>query len=112
MVFLFDALFRWAREQGYATFNLGLSSLSGVGEHADDPAVERALHYIYEHVNQFYNFKGLHDFKEKFHPKWSPRYLVYPGPTSLLAVTLAMIRADSGDDFVWDYFKGLVGRRR
>jgi phosphatidylglycerol lysyltransferase len=109
--FLFVALFRWAREQGYATFNLGLSSLSGVGEHVDDPAVERALHYIYEHVNQFYNFKGLHAFKEKFHPEWSPRYLVYPGPASLPAVAVAMIRADSGDDFVWDYLKDLVGRR-
>ena len=83
MDFLFVALFQWAQERGYATFNLGLSALSGVGERADDPTVERALHYIYEHVNQFYNYKGLHAFKAKFDPQWSSRYLAYPGPASL-----------------------------
>jgi phosphatidylglycerol lysyltransferase len=105
MDFLFVALFQWAREQGYAYFNLGLSPLAGVGEKSDDPLVERAMHYIYEPLNQFYNFKGLHAFKSKFQPEWSPRYLIYPDPTSLAAVAVAVIRADSGDDFVWGYLK-------
>jgi phosphatidylglycerol lysyltransferase len=97
MDYLFVALFEWARQRGYATFNLGLSSLSGIGEHEEDPAIEKGLHFIYEHVNQFYNFKGLHAFKEKFHPIWSPRYLIYPGAASLPAVAAALIRADSGN---------------
>ena len=108
MDFLFVALFQWAKEQGYATFDLGLSALSGVGERADDPAVERALHYIYEHVNQFYSYKGLHDFKAKFDPQWSPRYLIYPGPASLPAVALTLVRAHSGDDFAREYLKDLI----
>jgi phosphatidylglycerol lysyltransferase len=108
MDFLFVSLFEWTRKRGYATFSLGLSSLTGVGEHADDPLVERALHYIYEHVNQFYNFKGLHQFKEKFHPHWSPRYLAYPGMASLPAVAIALIRADSGDDFAGEYLRDLI----
>ena len=41
MDFLFASLFRWAKEQGYHGFNLGLSGLSGVGEQAVDPAIER-----------------------------------------------------------------------
>jgi phosphatidylglycerol lysyltransferase len=97
--------------QGYATFNLGLSSLSGVGEHPGDPAVERALHYIYEHVNQFYSFRGLHAIKEKFHPQWSPRYLVYPEPASPPSVAVTKIRADSGDDLVRDYLKDVIRRQ-
>jgi phosphatidylglycerol lysyltransferase len=103
--FLFVSLFHWARTQGYATFNLGLSSLAGVGDAAGDPIIERALHYIYEHINQFYNFKGLHAYKEKFHPQWSPRYLVYPGGTSLIAVVFALIQADAGDHLLLDYFR-------
>jgi phosphatidylglycerol lysyltransferase len=103
MDYLFVSLFQWAREQGYDSFNLGLSSLSGVGEKLQDPAIERALHYIYEHVNQFYNFKGLHEFKEKFHPEWSPRYLVYPGIASLPQVTMALIQADSGGNLISSY---------
>jgi phosphatidylglycerol lysyltransferase len=105
MDFLFVSLFEWAKEQGYATFNLGLSALSGIGESPADPAIERALHYIYEHMNQFYNFKGLHEFKDKYDPTWSPRYLIYPGAASLPAVTIAMIRADSGNDVLSGYLK-------
>ena len=97
MDFLFVSLFQWARAQGYATFNLGLSALSGVGEHSDDPIVERALNFIYQNVNRFYNFRGLHSFKEKFHPVWSPRYLIYPGPSSLPIVSGALFRASLGD---------------
>jgi len=96
MDFLFVSLFLWAKSKGYDTFNLGLSSLSGVGENPDDPVLEQAMHYIYEHINQFYNFKGLHEFKEKFGPIWSPRYLIYPGPDSLLPTVFTVIAANSG----------------
>lgn len=105
MDFLFISLFQWAREQGYDSFNLGLSALSGLGETSQDPAVERALHYIYEHVDRFYNFKGLHAYKEKFHPDWSSRYLIYPDLLSLPLVAIAMMRADSGDDWLESYLK-------
>lgn len=105
MDFLFVSLIQWAREQGYETFNLGLSALAGVGLRDEDPAVERAMHYIFEHVNQFYNFKGLHAFKQKFDPEWSPRYLIYPGPAALPAIAIALVRADSGDDFLWEFMK-------
>jgi len=67
--------------------------------------VERALHFLYEHLNQFYNFKGLHTFKEKFRPRWFPRYLIYPDRASLPTVALAIIRADAGDRFLWDYVR-------
>jgi phosphatidylglycerol lysyltransferase len=105
MDLLFVALFEWAKENGFTTFNLGLSPLAGVGERPDDPAVERAVRFIYEHLNQFYNFKGLYDYKAKFQPTWSPRYLIYPGAASLPTVALAVIRADNGDQPLWKYLK-------
>jgi len=98
MEFLFVSMFQWAKERGYDSFNLGLSALSGVGEKPDDPAIEKIMHFVYEHVNQFYNFKGLHNFKEKFHPDWSPRYLIYPGPANLAQAWLAVTQANSGED--------------
>ena len=96
MDFLFVSLFTWAKEQNYASFNLGLSALSGVGEHSADTVIERALHYIYQNVNRFYNFRGLHAFKEKFHPSWSPRYLVFPSPSNLPAVSISILNANLG----------------
>lgn len=96
MDFLFISLFQWAKKEGFATFNLGLSALSGIGEHSTDPVFERGLHFIYQNVNRIYNFRGLHDFKQKFHPVSSPRYLVYPSPTSLPAVGVALLNASLG----------------
>jgi phosphatidylglycerol lysyltransferase len=96
MEMLLVTLIHWARDQGYPRLNLGLSGLAGIGEMPSDPALERALHFIYHHLNQFYNFKGLHAFKEKFHPVWSPRYLIYPGPSALPAVLAALVRAETG----------------
>jgi len=108
MDYLFVSLFEWARAKGYDTVNLGLSPFWGVGEQPDDPRVEQALRYIYDHINQFYNFKGLHGFKEKFHPDWSPRYLVYPGPVNLPSIVVAINRASSGDDFIIGYTRDLI----
>lgn len=104
MDFLFTSMFQHFKERGYDTFNLGLVALSGVGEKPKSPHLERALHYLYNHLNQFYNFQGLHAFKEKFKPHWEPRYFIYPSRTALPEVIVALIRADSGDRLL-DYFK-------
>ena len=104
MDFLFVSMFQHFQDEGYDGFNLGLSALSGVGETQESPRLERVLRYLYEHLNQFYNFKGLHAYKEKFRPHWQPRYLVYPSLTALPDVVMALVRADSGDHLL-DYFK-------
>ena len=105
MDFMFVSLFEWAAREGYASFDLGLSALSGVGEQPADPNIERALHYIFEHVNQFYNFKGLHAFKSKFHPVWAPRYLIYPNAAALPAIALGLNRASSGKVTLHGYLR-------
>lgn len=102
--FLFASMLQHFQDLGYEGFNLGLSALSGVGQTQKSPRLERVLYYLYEHLNQFYNFKGLHSFKEKFNPHWEPRYLVYPGLTKLPDVVVGLVRADSGDRLL-DYFK-------
>ncbi len=106
MEYLFVNQFLWARAKGCHSFNLGLSALSGVGEQADDPAIERVMHFIYENVNQFYNFKGLHAFKEKFNPEWSPRYLIYRGTSNLAPAWLAVTQANAGSsNFIYEYIR-------
>lgn len=105
MEFLFARMLQWAKEKGYETFSLGLSAIVGVGEKPEDPRVEQALHTISEYVSRFYNFKGLHNFKDKFHPRWEPRYLAYRGPTSLPLVLNSLMRVHSGNDFLWKFLK-------
>jgi len=100
MDFLFVKMLQWAKQQGYETFSLGLSAIVGVGEKPEDPRVEQALHILAGYVSRFYNFKGLHTFKEKFHPQWQPRYLVYPGAASLPLVLSTLLKVHSGKNYL------------
>ena len=97
MEFLFVSLFQHYKELNYDGFNLGLSALSGLKEDRQAPRLEAGLDYLYEHLNRFYNFQGLHGFKDKFNPRWESRYLIYPSLTALPDVVVALVRADSGD---------------
>lgn len=104
MDFLFVEMFQYFKAKGYDGFNLGLSALVSSIESAASPRLAQGMHYLYTHLNQFYNFTGLHEYKDKFNPRWESRYLIYPGLVSLVDVVVALIRADSGDRLL-DYFK-------
>ncbi len=104
MEFLFASLLLHFQALNYDSFNFSLSPLAGVGESPDARRIEKGLGYFFENLNQFYNFKGLHQFKEKFQPSWEPRYLIYPNLSDLPDVAIGLVRADSGDR-LWDYFK-------
>ena len=103
MDYLFTSLMQHSKAQGYDTFNLGLVVLAGVGEDPTAPPLEKGMHYLYEHLNQFYNVQGLRTYKEKFQPHWEPRFFVYPRLAALPDVVVALVRADSGDR-LRDYF--------
>ena len=107
MDLIFLTLFAAAQEEGMATFNLGLAPLAGVGTRTDDPAAERAAHFLYEHMNRFYGFKGLHAYKSKFHPRWEPRFLIYPSAASLPSVAWAVVRANNGSAPLWTFLWGV-----
>ncbi len=104
MDFLFISMFQHCKERGYDGFNIGLSVLAGVGDTEESRRLEKVLRYLHQHLSRFYNFQGLHAYKEKFHPRWEPRYMVYPSLTALPDVVVALIRADSGDRLL-DYFR-------
>jgi len=101
---LFCSLFQHFKDRGFDGFNLGLSALSGVGGSPVSSRLEKGIHYLYQHLNQFYDFKGLHAYKAKFKPRWEPRYFVFPAYAALPGLVVALVRADSGDRLL-DYFK-------
>jgi phosphatidylglycerol lysyltransferase len=103
MDYLFTALLQHCKEQGFEGFNLGLVVFSGVGETPAAPHLEKGVHYLYDHLTQFYNVQGLRAYKDKFHPRWEPRYFVYSRLAALPDVVVALVRADSGDR-LQDYF--------
>ena len=92
MEFLFIELMNWASEQGYESFNLGLSPLAKVGEGSKDRAAEKALRFIYHQLSHWHGFKGLYHFKSKFNPDWQTRYLVYPKNDNLIPIMWALVK--------------------
>ena len=78
MDFLFAQLLLWARDQGYRWFNLGMAPLAGLPSHSLAPAWNRFGSLVFGHGEHFYNFRGIHQYKDKFHPFWEPRYLAIP----------------------------------
>jgi phosphatidylglycerol lysyltransferase len=92
MDFLYVRLFERLRDAGYARFSLGLAPFAEVGRGPDARPAERAIQLAYTRFNRFFAYKGLHDYKDKFGPVWSPRYLVYQSATALPQVVLALIR--------------------
>ena len=107
MEFLFVSLLQWATQQGYDTFSLGATTILGRGRQLDDPPATRALHMISPLISRFYQFKGLHDFKEKFHPRWEARYLAYPGTATLPLILTTLARVHSGGSLLWWHLKKL-----
>jgi phosphatidylglycerol lysyltransferase len=91
MDFLFVELMLWGKAQGHRWFNLGMAPLSGLEAHRLAPAWHKVGRLIYRYGENFYNFEGLRQYKEKFLPEWRPRYLAAPGglaqPRVLLDVT-------------------------
>ena len=105
MELLFSSLLEWAKAQGYTTFSLGQAPLTGIGEHNDDPRIEQALRRLSVFFKRFINFRGLQSFKEKFDPRWEPRYVAYLGVASLPVVITTLMRVHSDGNFLWNYLK-------
>lgn len=78
MDLLFLQLFEWGKQQGYRTFNLGMAPLATVGEVRQARIGERLANILFQHGEHWYNFRGIRLFKQKFDPRWVPRYLAYP----------------------------------
>lgn len=93
---MFIHLFQWAKEQGYRYFNLGMAPLSNVGNMKKAFLGERIAAAVFNNVQYLYGFKGLRDFKNKYYPKWSGKYLAYRSSYSLASAMIQVVRLIGG----------------
>ncbi len=100
MDFMFVQLLEYARAQGYRYFDLGMAPLSGVGMTRYSLPRERLARFAYAYGNRLYNYKGLREFKQKFHPHWRSVYLVYP-----FSVPVARVLVDTAALIAGGYTK-------
>jgi len=83
MDYMFLNLMLWGQERGFGWFNLGVAPLSGLENRALGTIWSRAGALTYRMGENFYNFQGLRQYKEKFDPQWEPVYLASPGGLAL-----------------------------
>ncbi|MHB1283266.1 MAG: phosphatidylglycerol lysyltransferase domain-containing protein, partial [Metallibacterium scheffleri] len=70
MDMVFAHALNWAKQQGYASFSLGMAPLSNVGTTPYARLNERLAALAFRHGNRFYNYQGVRRYKEKFRPEW------------------------------------------
>ena len=93
---LFGELIAWGQNRGYRWFNLGAAPFSGMSDHRLATRWNRLGAFVYEHGERFYHFGGLHGFKEKFDPIWTPNYLACPHGLASARVLMEVNRLVSG----------------
>ncbi|MFD1786124.1 bifunctional lysylphosphatidylglycerol flippase/synthetase MprF [Sphingomonas floccifaciens] len=84
MDFLFVHLALWAKARGYRRFSLGMAPLSGIADRRLAPAWARLAAFAFRHGERLYGFRGLRAYKDKFAPRWEPRYVAGPSGIGLL----------------------------
>lgn len=93
MEYLFLRLIAYARDTGYASFSMGLAPLAGLEARPLSSAWPKIASVIYQLGGDIYNFKGLRAYKDKFKPRWEPRYMAVPGQEQALGAALMAVVA-------------------
>lgn len=88
MEYLFTSLAMHLKQAGYQKLSLGMSPLSGMQPSPLASPWYRLASLTWKFGGRFYNFRGLRAFKNKFQPRWEPRYLAASGSVGVL-LTLA-----------------------
>jgi phosphatidylglycerol lysyltransferase len=96
MDYMFVNLMLWGSEQQYRWFNLGMAPLSGIENRSLAPLWNRVGALAYRFGENFYNFQGLRQYKEKFDPEWEATYIASPGGLALPRILTNLATLISG----------------
>ncbi|MFZ4483070.1 MAG: bifunctional lysylphosphatidylglycerol flippase/synthetase MprF [Chthoniobacterales bacterium] len=80
------------QQRGVGEVSLGNAPLANIDQRDLDSFEEKAVRLLYERFDQYYGYRTLFDFKNKFHPRWSGRYLAYRGVGNLLPAMAGVAR--------------------
>ena len=87
MDLLFVSMIERFRGRGLRGMNLGLAPLAGIT--GTTPA-DRVAHQLYARADRFFNYQGLYEFKNKWRPRWEPRFLVVRSSAAMAGVLPAL----------------------
>lgn len=95
MEYLFVELIQWAKAEGFSFFDLRVAPLSGITVGNAVPFAHKLLDLAFNHGENFYGFRGIRSYKDRFNPEWEPIYVASPGNWRLPFVTADVTRVVS-----------------
>ena len=93
MDFIFIKLILWGQDNNFEKFYLGMAPLSKVGDKIYSKKKEKILNIVYNTQNKIYNFKGLRNYKDKFKPNWSNKYIAYTSDFNLPYILINVVNS-------------------
>lgn len=93
MDFIFIKLILWGQDNNFEKFYLGMAPLSKVGDKIYSKKKEKILNIVYNTQNKIYNFKGLRNYKDKFKPDWSNKYIAYTSDFNLPYILINVVNS-------------------
>lgn len=93
MDFIFIKLILWGQDNNFEKFYLGMAPLSKVGDKIYSNKKEKILNIVYNTQNKIYNFKGLRNYKDKFKPDWSNKYIAYTSDFNLPYILINVVNS-------------------
>ena len=96
MDYLFVRCAQWAKDQGLASFDLGMAPLAGLEDRRIAPVFARVGALVFDEGGALYGFQGLRSYKAKFAPDWRPRFIAAPVSTPLPLALLDVALLTSG----------------
>lgn len=92
MDFVMLAMIDYARGHGFHTLSLGMVPFADTPSDEDEGVRQQALALLTRNFDRIFAATTLFAYKDKFHPRWDPRYLVYKSDAALPAIGLAIAR--------------------
>lgn len=109
--------FQVMHSEGISWGSLGLAPLANSSETEKEKTLAAVvLDFVYEHMNNFYGFKTLHQYKRKYNPSyWEPRYLVYYPKVFTPKIAYSIIKAQNPKgvtNYLLTQIKQIFSKRR
>jgi phosphatidylglycerol lysyltransferase len=92
MDFVMLSMIAYARDHGFHALSLGMVPFADTPADEDAGVRQGALSLLTRNFDRIFAASTLFTYKDKFHPRWDPRYLVYRSDAALPAIGLAIAR--------------------
>lgn len=95
---LIAATIEWGRTRGIEKLSLNFATFRSIferGSRLGAGPIVRMSYRVLKYLSRFAQMETLYRFNAKFRPEWEPRFIIYPGASNLLPVTIAILTIES-----------------